>query len=153
MASLPSPTPERPIRVNFSVHEFWNEETKPTKFMGYISYAEMVQIMQAVETYKFGGAKCMYKPCVRYAAKIDEDTDAYNRHVFELCDSFWGYRNTFPVCGGTKAKDTISGTTADAGNMFLCAGCLRDGKCTDAFMRNTIGAALYPALYAKQNQK
>ena len=147
------PTPEKPVRVEFARHHFWDEETRPTKFMGYISYENMVKIMQAIETYKFGTSKCMYKPCIRYKAQIDEDTDMYNRHVFQVCDSFWGYQKAFPVCGGTEIDKSTAAITSDTKNMVICAKCMRAGKCTDAFMRDTIGAALYGALYAKQKQK
>lgn len=36
-----------------------------------------------------------------------------------------------------------------ARRMILCAKNLREGKCTDTFMRRTIGAALFPQFYGK----
>ena len=38
-------------------------------------------------------------------------------------------------------------------NMEKCADCIVSGKCRDEFMRQTVGATLFPELYATKNQK
>lgn len=70
------------------------------------------------------------------------------RRVLEISDLFYlaEYGTHCPACGDKKIKSELAATK-------YCAKNLRMGRCRDEFMRNTIGAALFPQFYAKDKQK
>lgn len=142
---------DKNIPVYFTTREIYKGQATLSKFMGNISYMDMIQIIVALENYTPKENACTHELGARYTANLTSDTDIYTRHRFKLFDSFWGYNKAFPLCNPTVCvKSTYP---LDSNKMFWCARNLREGRCRDKFMRETIGAVLFPQFYANEKQK
>lgn len=150
---------DKNIALFFAAKPFWNASLGASKLMGHISYQDMIKIMVAIENYNPDKDACTHDLGIKYVADINKSTDVFNhpaidpytRHKFELIDSSWGFNPAFPKCAHC-AKISRADVMASE-RMFLCAKNLRAGKCQDTFMRNTLGAVLFPQFYAKDKQK
>lgn len=66
----------------------------------------------------------------------------------ELRDMWWLNDNCILPCATNKRPDI-----SYEQRMRICARNLRKGKCCDTFIRQTLGAALFPKLYKNEKQR
>lgn len=142
--------PQRKIDVVFYVPNY--DDFGTTIPVTRITAAQLAQMQENVVNAKIPATSCINSITMTYMDRISflDGGRRCNRQTgrcreLEIKDLFWLSDGKF-ACGTCRQKNDIA-------MMRHCAHNLRAGRCRDAFMRNTIGAVLFPALYAKDKQK
>ena len=137
--------PDQLVYVNFVAYEPWEQLPTTVINLGGISVETAQKIMDAFNTNDVAPNACIktlsmeYKDTVRFG-----QTPSFGPRYSTLDLDGLFYCDTYPQCKKTIRKmDNVS-------KLKHCARNLRAGKCTDEFIKNTLGAALYPQHYGKQ---
>ena len=139
------PNPKPLIAVNFV--EYVPHESIPNhiKTLGYISDADAQKLMDTFNTSDVAQNACIKTLSMELNDKVSYGKmPGFGMRYRSLDIDGLFYCDTYPQCTKTiRNMDELSKTKH-------CARNLRAGKCTDEFIRNTLGAILYPQHYGKQ---
>ena len=163
---------KKPIAVNFVDYMPYEEIPNHVITLGMISTDDAIKLMDIFanprqsaflgtiqnspklqELLKSGNVApnaCIKTLCLRHQDQINfghMPAGEYRYRSLDIDGPF--YLDTNPQC----VKDTNNRKWNDTAKLKCCARNLRDGKCTDEFIRNTLGVILFPKHYAKQNGK
>lgn len=139
------------IHVNFVAYEPYEPIPTFTTTIGMATPAQAQQIMDAlVANHDTAGACCIrqisaeYKNYVSLKRPVLPDVNpSLNQNVsLDLTPIF--YYSTKQLCYSSNHF------FSDEKRMQRCARRLCDGKCTDEFIKNTLGVILFPQHYGKQ---
>lgn len=163
------PEPTQMIAVNFVEYEPYEHFPNHVKTLGYISDTDALKLMDIFANPR----QSVFLGTVQNSKKLQEllqnDTVAPNACIKTLSIQFsdhvhFGkipgnaqryrsldidglfYLDTNPQC----VKNTNNRKWNDTAKLKCCANNLCTGKCTDEFIKNTLGAILYPQHYGKQ---
>lgn len=145
------PNTKKSIAVNFVGYEPYEPVPTFTTTIGMATPAQAQQIMDAlVANHDTAGACCIHQLRAEYKhytslARPDSTgkNGSLNQHQsLDLMPTF--YYNNKQLCYPSNHR------FSDEKRMQRCAKHLRAGKCIDPFIRQSIGAILYPELYTKQ---
>ena len=139
---------EKNIPVHFVSYEPYEHFPDIVATLGHISEAERQSLMSAFNTKTPAPNACIRSMTLEYSdhtffGRVPGNCDRYRS--LELSNMF--YFDKMPQC--QKCSKNIKETT----KIKRCARNLKDGKCVDEFIRNTLGAILYPQHYAMEKQK
>lgn len=141
--------PQRKISVVFYAPDY---EIRVFVPVTRITPDQLKQLQQNIANAKLPSDSCICSLSIKYQDEMSfldggarRDHITGRRHTLEISDLFYLKENA-PACCAHSFR-------TDSGFMHNCARNLRAGRCRDEFMRNTIGAALFPALYGKDKQK
>ena len=139
---------KKDIPVNFVAYEPYSEQPDVIANLGYISFTELKKIMNAFSTEKAKLNACIYCLSAEYNDTVRFGRTAWHQRRYnslDLSQMFWLDNN--PQCGNiTRQLNEIA-------KIKHCARNLKNGKCCDEFIRNTLGTILFPQHYAKEKQK
>lgn len=139
------------IHVNFVAYELYEPIPTFATTIGMATPAQAQQIMDAlVANHDTAGACCIRQICAEYKNYVSLKrpvlpgvNPSLNQNVsLDLTPIF--YYSTKQLCYSSNHF------FSDEKRMQRCARNLRAGKCTDEFIKNTLGAILYPQHYGKQ---
>ncbi len=139
------------IHVNFVAYELYEPIPTFATTIGMATPAQAQQIMDAlVANHDTAGACCIRQICAEYKNYVSLKrpvlpgvNPSLNQNVsLDLTPIF--YYSTKQLCYSSNHF------FSDEKRMQRCARHLRDGKCTDEFIKNTLGAILFPQHYGKQ---
>lgn len=139
------------IHVNFVAYELYEPIPTFATTIGMATPAQAQQIMDAlVANHDTAGACCIRQICAEYKNYVSLKrpvlpgvNPSLNQNAsLDLTPIF--YYSTKQLCYSSNHF------FSDEKRMQRCARYLRDGKCTDEFMRKTLGAILFPYYYGKQ---
>lgn len=129
------------VPVKFTVPDQYDSFMSHTRQLGFISPEQAHQIIDEFKTHK--PAK---NACIKSASVEFEEWTHFgpynNEHFSWLNISGMFYPDNTPQC----AKCIPS----DIAKVNCCARNLRAGKCQDDFIKQTLGAILFPQHYGKQ---
>ena len=139
------PEPNQLVYVNYVTYEAY--ETAPTNVinLGAITTDQAQELLDTFNTSDVAPNACIktlsmeYKDSARFGM-----TPGFGPRYSSLDIDGLFYCDTYPQCKQTIRK------TNEISKLKHCARNLRAGKCTDEFIKNTLGAALYPQHYGKQ---
>lgn len=141
-------TTKKNIPVNFVQYTQYENHPDHIACLGYIGSDELKELMNVFNTNKIAPNACIYSLSLSYSQKTNFGRTAIgNKHnrVLDIDGMF--YYNQYPQCG--KQNCPLN----EEDKIKRCARNLRNGKCLDEFIRNTLGAVLFPEHYAKDKQK
>ena len=139
------PDKDQLVYVNFVTYE--PHESIPTNIinLGAISVPQAQEIMDKFNNAAVAPNACIKTLCLEYndQARFGNVPSFGPRYSSLDLDGLF-YCDTNPQCKKTIRKmDELS-------KLKHCARSLRAGKCCDEFIKNTLGAALFPQHYGKQ---
>ncbi|MFQ6702588.1 MAG: hypothetical protein ACLRFO_00085 [Alphaproteobacteria bacterium] len=139
---------EKNIPVHFVSYEPHEHFPDIIATLGHISEAERQSLMSAFNTKTSAPNACIKTLCLEYSDKARfGNVPSFGPRYSSLNLDGLFYYDTKPQCAKTNRKmDNTS-------KLKYCARNLKDGKCVDEFIRNTLGAILYPQHYAMEKQK
>ena len=133
------------VYVNFVTHELY--ESIPTNIinLGAVSVPQAQEIMDKFNNTTVAPNACIKTLYLEYSdrARFGNVPSFGPRYSSLNLDGLF-YYDTKPQCAKTNRK------MDDTSKLKYCARSLRAGKCCDEFIKNTLGAALYPQHYGKQ---
>lgn len=133
---------EKDISVNFVSYEPYEHFPKTIEQVGCITESELKFLMSAFDT-KSAPNACISSMNLEFSEETLFGSHSHCRYrSLALSEMF--SRHTKPLC--CKCSDKIKETT----KIKRCLNNLKNGKCCDEFIRNTLGAILYPQHYGKQ---
>lgn len=145
--------PQRKIDVLFYVPNY--DDFGTTIPVTRITTAQLKQLQESVANAKLPTDSCISSLSVKYQDEMSfliggarYNHMAKRHRTVEISNLFWPRDTHITPCAPHRHPTHSLHKT-----MRVCAYNLRTGKCKDAFMRNTIGAVLFPKLYAKDKQK
>ena len=109
-----------------------------------IPRATALQVMDAIDTCDAPERSCLQRLSAIYNNKVRFSPSGIKFNKSQLILDFDHY-DRLP-CFNESDKITQRGRTQK------CTENIRSGKCTDKYVRDTIGAILFPQLYAKQTE-
>ena len=142
------------IPVNFVVTDRYDTTLDTfTQKMGEITLHDLDFLMTEFSDSK---NKAAANSCAMTLSLEHRDTVNYGPNPFhnrrhrslEISNLFY-FDHTSPMCDHRKRSDY----TCTEQKMAICCKNLMNGKCRDEFIRNTLGAILYPQHSAKNKQK
>ncbi len=157
------------IAVNFVEHEPYEHFPNHVKTLGYISSADAQELMDIFANPR----QSVFLGTVQNSPKLQEllgtNDVAPNACIKTLSMTLNDQVNFGHIPGGASryrsldidglfyldtnpqcVKNTNTRKWTDKKKLLCCARNLRNGKCTDEFIKNTLGAALFPQHYGKQ---
>lgn len=137
--------PEKNINVNFVKYEPYEHFPDIVAHLGRISDDELNEIMTTFSTHNIAPNACIQTLCLDFCdhTNFGRTIGCNNRYrTLDLGNMF--YFDAMPQCG--KQNCTLDETA----KINRCARNLKNGKCRDEFIKNTLGAILYPQHYGKQ---
>ena len=137
------------IAVRFVKFEQDEKHPDTIGFLGNISDDERIKIMDAFSAHTPAANACIPHMTLDFQDKTyyGHAPWNYDRYPFLYLYSMFRLTNKMPKCGKQDCK------LDEEAKIKRCARNLKNGKCQDEFMRNTLGAILYPQHYAKDKQK
>lgn len=141
-------TNRKDISVNFVLYEPYETFPDIVAHLGKISDNDLNKIMSAFNTSAIAPNACIKSLDLNYQDNVKFGRIPGNSkrdRTLELDSMF--YFDTTPMCGKPNCK------LDNTAKIKRCARNLKNGKCVDEFIRNTLGAVLYPQHYAKDKQK
>lgn len=138
---------KKDIPVNFVAHEPYSEYPDVIAKLGNISFTDLLKIMNTFSTEKAKPNACIYCLSAEYNDTVRLGRTAWHQRRYNslnLSQMFW-LDNT-PQCGEPNSH------MDEVAKIKRCARNLKNGKCRDEFIRNTLGAVLFPQHYAKNKQ-
>ena len=142
------PDTEKNIPVFYARYEPYEHFPDILETLGCISESELEHIMSAFNTKEYSPDACIRSLSLEYSdhTNFGRTMGAPNRHrSLELSGMF--YFDQATKCGKCSSR------TSETTKIKRCARNLKNGKCQDEFIRNTLGAILYPQHYATDKQK
>lgn len=145
------PNTKKSIAVNFVGYEPYEPVPTFTTTIGMATQSQALQLIDAlVANHDTAGACCIRQICAEYKNYVSLKrpvlpgvNPSLNQNVsLDLTPIF--YYSTKQLCYPSNHR------FSDEKRMQRCAKHLRAGKCIDPFIRQSIGAILYPELYTKQ---
>lgn len=141
---------QKNVRVYHAIYEAHDPIATTQIELGKISSADAERIMET-----FASASPQYNACIKtLSLKYTDDVYFGNLPSFTLryraleLTNQWGWQQTPLQCIGRIPKNSSKKNCLE-----ICAHHLCTGKCRDAFIRSTLGVALFPQLYSKDKQK
>ena len=142
------PVPNQLVYVNFVAYEPYEQSPTTIVNLGAISVEVANSIMDAFNTNNVTPNACIKTLSLEYTDQVRfGQIPGFGPRYSTLDLSNLFYCDVYPQCKKTIRK------MDDVSKLKHCARNLRAGKCTDEFIKNTLGAALYPQHYCKQNGK
>ncbi|MBQ3039106.1 MAG: hypothetical protein IJD41_00930 [Alphaproteobacteria bacterium] len=161
--------PKQPIAVNFVEYEQYEHFPNHVQTLGYVSVADALKLMDIFANPRQSAFLGLIQNSPKLQELLQHDNVAPNACIKTLSMQFndqvhFGnipgagnryrsldidglfYLDTNPQC----ATKTNTRKWTDKKKLLCCARNLRTGKCTDEFIKNTLGAILYPQHYGKQ---
>lgn len=119
-----------------------------------ITYAQLEQLQQSISCATLPKDSCLTSMSIKFIDSMSFLAGGSRRNriterdlTLEISDLFYlADTNHRLLCSNCKKK-------GEHAMIRHCANILPNGGCRDEFMRRTLGAALFPKLYAKENQK
>lgn len=137
--------PSQLISVNFVEYVPYESIPNHIETLGHISSADAKKLMDIFSTSDIAPNACIKTLCLRYQDQVNFGQIPSGAHRYRSLDiDGLFYYDTIPQCATRKRK------WDDEKKLKHCARNLRTGKCTDEFIKNTLGAILYPQHYGKQ---
>ena len=133
------------VYVNFVTYEQYESIPTNSINLGAISVPQAQEIMDTFNNATVAPNACIKTLCMEYSdrARFGQAPSFGLRYSSLDLDGLF-YCDTNPQCKKTIRKmDELS-------KLKHCARSLRAGKCCDEFIKNTLGAALFPQHYGKQ---
>lgn len=136
------------ISVNFVQYEPYEHFPNHVAMLGCISLAELDKLMNALNTNRVAADACIRSLALSYTDHVNfgRMPGLTKRNCTLNIDGMFYY-----------GQDTKCGTPNphmdEEAKIKRCARNLKNGKCKDEFIRNTLGATLFPQHYAKDKQK
>ena len=136
---------KKTISVNFVEYIPYENIPNHIVTLGYIDNADLQKLMTVFNTSDVAPNACIKTLCLQYQDQVNfgQIPGGTQRYRSRDIDGLF-YCDTNPQCGKTTRK------LDDTAKMKHCARNLRTGKCTDEFIKNTLGAILFPQHYGKQ---
>ena len=130
------------IPVYFIAHEMYEEYPQNVFLMGKITREEAYNLMDSLSAHHPSKTACIQSANIHFSdwAQFGNKSEKNPRYTALNIDGMF-YPDAMPQC--EKCKDS------DVTKVRCCARNLRKGKCQDKFIKNTLGALLYPKLYGK----
>ena len=139
------PEPNQLVYVNYVTYDPY--ESMPTNIinLGAITTDQAQELLDTFNTSDVAPNACIKTLSMEYkdSARFSMTPGSGPRYSSLDIDGLF-YCDTYPLCNQTIRK------TNEISKLKCCARNLRNGKCTDEFIKNTLGAALYPQHYGKQ---
>lgn len=142
------------IEVIFCVPDYYDDCCSTNIPVTKITPAQLKQCQKAVANARRPADACPYSITVEYTDRMSFTNGGMRssrlverRRILQISDLFYSY---------DKSQQTKCGICMNKIEEKLTAHCarnLRAGKCQDEFMRRTLGATLFPRLYANEKQK
>lgn len=140
--------PQQLIAVNFVEYVPYESIPNHVKTLGYISEQDALKLMDIFNTSDVAPDACIKTLSMELTDKVSYGKiPGYAMRYRSLDIDGLFYLDTKPQCG------TPSNKMSDTAKLKHCARNLRAGRCTDEFIKNTLGAILYPQHYGKNKQK
>ena len=140
--------PKQLIAVNFVEYVPYESIPDHIKTLGYISDEDALKLLDAFNTSDVAPNACIKTLSLALSDKVSfGHIPGYGARYRSLDIDGLFYYDTKPQCAKTNRK--MNNTS----KLKCCARNLRAGKCTDEFIKNTLGAALFPQHYGKNKQK
>ena len=135
------------IAVNFVEYEPYEHFPNHVKTLGYISDTDALKLTDAFNTSTVAPNACIKTLSIQFTDHVHfGNTPGTGTRYRSLDIDGLFYLDTNPQC----VKNTNTREWTDKKKLLCCARNLRTGKCTDEFIKNTLGAILYPQHYGKQ---
>ncbi len=146
---------QQPIYVNFCTYLPYENVPYTCIYMGEINTAQLNALLDAFAKHSNQLHTCIQTMSVDFSDKMSFGRmPGMGRRYrsLDLSNLFYFY----DVCSPKFRAPCMTGArlpqTSDA-MMHACAHNLRCGKCRDEFIRETLGATLFPQHYANEKQK
>lgn len=140
--------PKQLIAVNFVEYVPYESIPDHVKTLGYISDEDALKLLDAFNTSDVAPNACIKTLSLALSDKVSfGHIPGYGARYRSLDIDGLFYYDTKPQCAKTNRK------MDDTSKLKYCARSLRAGKCCDEFIKNTLGAILYPQHYGKNKQK
>lgn len=142
------PDSKKNISVRFVKYEPYETLPDIAALLGKISDDERKKIMDAFSTHTSTATACIPHMTLDFQDKTHYGPPLWHHdryRTLELSNMF--YHNQMPKCGKQDCE------LDEEAKIKRCARNLKNGKCQDEFIRNTLGAILYPQHYATDKQK
>ena len=139
---------EKNIPVNFVQYEQYEHFPNHIASLGCITRVELDALMEKLSTRNVAPNACIKTLNLEYSEHTGfGNVFGSNERRRSLSIDGMFYFDQYPQCG--KKNCTLS----EADKIKRCARNFKNGQCCDEFIRNTLGAILYPQHYAKDKQK
>ena len=139
---------EKNIPVTFVAYEPYESFAAPVALLGDISIDQAKQLLDTFDNATPGPDACICSMTLQFTDRTrfgHKPNKGLRYQALELDGMFYPDRN--PHCGKPNKRMT------EAQKIKRCANNLRSGKCQDDFIRQTIGALLFPQYYGNTKQK
>lgn len=135
------------IAVNFVEYIPYESIPNHIKTLGYISDADAQKLMDTFNTSDVAPDACIKTLSMELNDKVSYGKiPGFGVRYRSLDIDGLFYYDTTPQCADSARKQEWN----DAKKLKCCARNLRTGKCRDEFIKNTLGAILFPQHYGKQ---
>ncbi len=135
---------DKNIFVNFVHYEPYEPYPDTIAYLGDITNSECMQLMDTFTTQSVLPNACIRHMSLEFIDKTYFGRAPWHqdrRRTLNLSSMFY---NNMPKCGQQNCE------LDDTAKIKRCIRNLRAGKCQDEFIRNTLGAILFPYYYGKQ---
>lgn len=137
--------PKQLIAVNFVEYMPYENIPNHIKTLGYISDADTQKLLDAFNTTDIAANACIKTLNMEFNDRVTfGQMPGFGARYRSLDISGLFYLDDNPQCCQTARKWN------ETAKLKYCVRNLRAGKCTDEFIKNTLGAILYPQHYGKQ---
>lgn len=142
------PDTEKNIPVNFVQYEPYEHFPNHIASLGHLTRSELDTLMEKLSTPNVAVNACIKTLNLEYTEStgFGRAIGGNARHRSLSIDGMF-YFDQYPQCGKQNCE------LDEAAKIKRCARNLKNGKCQDEFIRNTLGAILYPQHYATDKQK
>lgn len=142
------PDPEKNIPVNFVQYEPYEHFPNHIASLGCLTRCELDTLMEKLSTSNVAVNACIKNLNLEYTESTGFGRAiGGNKRRRSLSIDGMFYFDQYPQCGKQNCN------LDEEAKIKRCARNLKNGKCQDEFVRNTLGAILYPHHYAKDKQK
>lgn len=139
------------VHVNFVKYEEYEPHPITVATLGTVTPEQAQAIMTAFTNIKNRANVCMMPSYIDFNQHVSlgnrfSSVPPYTKFANLNMNGMF-YYNDYPLCGNGRH------ITKEERKIKLCARSFKAGKCTDEFIKNTLGVILFPQHYAKYKQK
>lgn len=135
---------DKNIFVHFVHYEPYEPYPDIIAHLGEISDSERTQLMDAFSQHTPALDACVRQMSLEFIDKTYFGRTPWAQERYRTLNLSSMFYNQMPKCGQQNCK------LDDSAKIKRCARNLKNGKCQDEFIKNTLGAILFPQHYGKQ---
>lgn len=138
------PDIKKNIPVHFVQYEPYEHFPNHVASLGCLTYSELDTLMEKLSTPNMAINACIKTLNLEYTESTGFGRIIGNERRRSLSIDGMFYFDQYPQCGKQNCK------LDEKAKIKRCARNLKNGKCCDEYIKNTLGAILFPQHYGKQ---